>query len=118
MQIQNLNTWVDYAREEIIKNYNPVKNNPTLHTLESAHIVENEYFGQRIHNDIDSIIKDLRRPHLGRSDSAPKTSVIEELKRDMDEILNFKGSRVEQLLFAFCKQTKIKYQKLSEEEKK
>lgn len=118
MQIQNLNIWVDYAREEIIKNYNPDKNDPTLHTLESAHIDENEYSTQRIHNDMDSIMKDLRKVHLGRNDSAPKTSVTEELKRDMDEILNFKGNRVEQLLFAFCKQTKIKYHKLSEEEKK
>ena len=89
-----------------------------MHTLESAHIDENEYFTQRIHNDMDSIMKDLRKVHLGRNDSAPKTSVTEELKRDMDEILNFKGSRVEQLLFAFCKQTKIKYHKLNEEEKK
>ena len=69
MQIQNLNTWVDYAREEIIKNYNPDKNDPTLHTLESAHIDENEYFTQRIHNDMDSIMKDLRKVHLGRNDS-------------------------------------------------
>lgn len=118
MQIQNLNTWVDVAREEIIKTYNPDKSDSTFYTLDSAHIDENEYFSQRIHNDMDSIIKDLRESHLIRNDSAPVTSTAEELKRNIEEILNFKGSRVEQLLFTFCKQTKIKYHKLSEEEKK
>lgn len=118
MQIQNLNAWVDVARDELIKKYQPNESDPTLYLLQSAHIDENEYFSQRIHNDIDTIIKDLRGSHLGRSDSSPETSIAEELKRDIGETLNFKGSRVEQLLFTFCKQTKIKYHKLTEEEKK
>lgn len=118
MQIQNLNAWVDVARDELIKKYQSNESDPTLYLLQSAHIDENEYFSQRIHNDIDTIIKDLRGSHLGRSDSSPETSIAEELKRDIGETLNFKGSRVEQLLFTFCKQTKIKYHKLTEEEKK
>ena len=118
MQIQNLNTWVDAARNELIKKYHPDANDPTLYLLKSAHIDENEYFSQRIHNDIDTIIKDLRKSHLGKRDSSPKTSVTEELKQTMEEALNFKGSRIEQLLFLLCKQTKIKYYSLTEEEKK
>ena len=59
----------------------------------------------------------LFRSHIGRRDSAPKESAIDELKRDLEEIANFEGSRAEQLLLLFCKQTKLKYSKLSEEEK-
>lgn len=118
IQIQNLNTWVDATRDELIKKYQPDENDPTLYLLQSAHIDENEYFSKRIHNDIDTIIKDLRKSHLGKSNSSPKTSVTEELKQTMEEALNFNGSRTEQLLFLFCKQTKIKYHNLSEEEKK
>ena len=43
-----------------------------------------------------------------------------ELKRHpdaaLDEAASFKGSRLEQLIFLFCKQTKIRYNKLIEEE--
>lgn len=59
----------------------------------------------------------LRDAHRGRSDGAPKTTVAEELKKDLEEVANFEGSRVEQLLMIYCKQTKLRYNKLTEEEK-
>lgn len=39
------------------------------------------------------------------------------MKRDMEEVANFKGSRAEKLIMLFCKQTKLKYSRLAEEEK-
>lgn len=62
-------------------------------------------------------MEDIKKAHRGRSESAPDTSVAAELKRDMDEVANFKGSRLEQLILLFCKQTKLRYNKLTEEEK-
>ena len=41
----------------------------------------------------------------------------EELKQNLEEVMSFNGSRAEKLLMTFCMQTKIKYDKLSEEEK-
>ena len=41
----------------------------------------------------------------------------EELRRIEKEVASFKGSRAEQLLMVFCKQTKLRYNKLTEEEK-
>lgn len=117
MQIQNLNSWVDVARDEIIKKYQPNNHDNTLNILQAAHIDEGEYFSKRVHDDIDSIMKDLREAHIDRSDSAPKSSVSEELKQNLEEVMNYNGSRVEKLLMTFCMQTKIKYNKLSEEEK-
>ncbi len=85
--------------------------------LQSAHVNEGDYFSSRIHHDIDGIMADLREAHRGRSDGAPKTSVAEELKKDLEEVANFEGSHVEQLLMIYCKQTKLRYNKLTEEEK-
>ena len=42
---------------------------------------------------------------------------MDELKRDLEEVASFKGSRAEQLLMVFCKQTKLRYNKLIEKEK-
>ena len=42
---------------------------------------------------------------------------MDELKRDLEEVASFKGSRAEHLLMVFCKQTKLRYTKLTEEEK-
>ena len=59
----------------------------------------------------------MREAHIGRRDSVSEKSVAEELKQNLEEVMNFNGSRVEKLLMTFCIQTKIKYNKLSEEEK-
>lgn len=117
MQIQNLNAWVDVAMAEIIEKYQPEKDDRTVRILQASHINEREYFTSRIHEDIDAIMEDIREAHRGRSDSAPKNSVVEELKQDLEEVANFEGSKLEKLLMIFCKRTKLRYNKLTEEEK-
>ena len=95
MQIQSLNAWVDVARAEIVEKYQPGENDKTTYLLQASHMVEEEYFTSRVHRDIDAIMKDMREAHRGRSDSAPENSVAEELKQDLEEVANFKGSRSE-----------------------
>ena len=117
MQIQNLNAWVDVARAEIMEKYQPGEDDKTVYLLQSAHVDEGDYFTSRVHQDIDAIMDDLRKAHRGRSDSAPDTSVAEDLKQDLEEVAQFNGSRLEKLTMVFCKQTKLRYNKLTEEEK-
>ena len=62
-------------------------------------------------------MEDIREAHRGRSDSTPENTIVDELKRDLEEVANFKGSRAEHLLMVLCKQTKLRYTKLTEEEK-
>lgn len=118
MQIQNLNAWVDVARAEIMEKYQPNEHDKTAYLLQSAHVHEGDYFSSRVHKDIDGILKDLRKSHIGRSDGAPKSTVAEELKKDLEEAANFEGSQTEKLLMVFCKQTKLRYKSLTEDEKK
>lgn len=92
-QIHNLNVWVDIARNEIIEKYQPNNHDKTTYLLQASHIQEGEYFSKRIHDDIDGIIEDIRQSHIGRRDSAPKESAIDELKRDLKKVANFEGSR-------------------------
>ena len=117
MQIQNLNAWVDVARAEIVEKYQPEENDRTTYLLQAAHVEEGEYFTSRVHRDIDAIMADIREAHRGRNDSAPESSAAEELKRDLEEVAQFNGSKLEQLIMLFCKQTKLCYNKLTEAEK-
>ena len=116
-QIQNLNAWVDVARAEIVEKYQPGEHDKTAGVLQAAHVREGDYFSSRVHHDIDAIMEDIRQAHRGRSDSAPENTIVDELKRDLEEVASFKGSRAEHLLMVFCKQTKLRYTKLTEEEK-
>ena len=116
-QIQNLNAWVDVARAEIMEKYQPGEHDKTAYLLKASHVQEGEYFSRRVHDDIDGIMEDIKEAHRGRAESAPKNSVVTELKKDLDELANFKGSRLEQWLLIYCKQNRLPYHKLTEEEK-
>ena len=109
-QIQNLNAWVDVARAEIMEKYQPGEHDKTAYLLNAIHVQEGEYFSRRVHDDI-------KEAHKGRAESAPEKSVAAELKKDLDEVANFKGSRLEQWLLIYCKQNRIPYNRLTEEEK-
>ena len=117
MQIQNLNAWVDVAREKIMQKYQPGEDDKMMYLLNASHVQEGEYFSRRVHDDIDGIMESLKEAHKRDSTSAPENSVAEELKKDLEEATSFKGSELERLVMIFCKQTRLKYNRLTEEEK-
>ena len=116
MQIQNLNALVDTVRHEIIERYRPGEDDPHLKVLQAAHISDDEYFSQMVRDDLNLIIRDIREAHKKDSESAPQTTVANELKENLEAVENFKGSRLEKLAMLYCKQLGINYKNLSEEE--
>ena len=116
MQIQNLNTLVDTVRHEIIERYRPGEDDPHLKVLQAAHISDDEYFSHMVLDDLNLIIRDIRETHKKDSESAPQTTVANELKENLEAIENFKGSRLEKLAVLYCKQLGINYKNLSDEE--
>ena len=110
MQIQNLNSLVDTVRHEIIERYRPGEDDPHLKVLQAAHISD------MVLDDLNLIIRDIREAHKKDSESAPQTTVADELKENLEAVENFKGSRDEKLVILYCKQLGINYKNLSEEE--
>ena len=116
MQIQNLNALVDTVRHEIIERYRPGEDDPHLKVLQAAHISDDEYFSHMVLDDLNLIIRDIRETHKKDSESAPQTTVADELKENLEAVENFKGSRDEKLVVLYCKQLGINYKNLSDEE--
>ena len=116
MQIQNLNALVDTVRHEIIERYRPGEDDPHLKVLQAAHISDDEYFSHMVLDDLNRIIRDIREAHKKDSESAPQTTVADELKENLEAVENFKGSRDEKLVVLYCKQLGINYKNLSDEE--
>lgn len=113
MQISNLNAIVDVARSEILSKYNPEVDDLYLKTLDAAYIQEEEYFSHAIHDDMDVIMQDIRKSHAKDSNTAPEISIATELKRQVEDIANFKGSDQEKQVRIFCNQLGITYDKLT-----
>ena len=89
---------------------------PHLKVLQAAHISDDEYFSQMVRDDLNLIIRDIREAHKKDSESAPQTTVADELKENLEAVENFKGSRDEKLVVLYCKQLGINYKNLSDEE--
>ena len=108
---QNLNALVDTVRHEIIERYRPGEDDPHLKVLQAAHISDDEYFNQMVRDDLNLIIRDIREAHKKDSESAPQTTVADELKENLEAVENFKGSREEKLVVLYCEQLGINYKK-------
>lgn len=117
MQIHNLNAWVEVARAKIIEDYQLGEQDMDTLLTDAVLLRERDYFTSRVHEDIDVIMEDIREKHRGRSESGEEHSAIADLKQDLEDVANFKGSRAEVWLMMYCKQTQTPYNKLSEEEK-
>ena len=76
----------------------------------------NLIFSHMVLDDLSLIIRDIREAHKKDSESAPQTTVADELKENLEAIENFKGSRDEKLVVLYCKQLGINYKNLSDEE--
>ena len=62
------------------------------------------------------IVHDIRAAHKSDSESAPPTTIAEELKQDLEDVANFKGSPLEKQAALYCKRLGINYNKLSDVE--
>ena len=116
MQVQSLNAYVDVVRQEIIDRYQPGEDDPHLRVLRAAHLDEDEYFSQLVSEDLRRVIQDIRAAHKGDSEGAPVNSVAEELRQDIEDAMNFKGSDLERQAILYCKRLGINYSKLTETE--
>ena len=105
-----------FRSHEIIERYRPGEDDPHLKVLQAAHISDDEYFSQMVRDDLNLIIRDIREAHKKDSESAPQTTVADELKENLEAVENFKGSRDEKLVLLYCKQLGINYKNLSDEE--
>ena len=101
---QNLNALVDTVWHEIIERYRLGEDDPHLKVLQAAHISDDEYFSHMVLDDLNLIIRDIREAHKKDSESAPQTTVADELKENLEAVENFKGSRDEKLVVLYCKQ--------------
>lgn len=116
MQIQNLNAYINIARGMIEKKYRPDGNDRHLRIMRASHINEDEYFSSIIHDDIDSIIREMKKAHSGDRDTAPTDDWVDELKRDIDYAASVQGTPQKRQAVLYCRRLGIDYKKLTDVE--
>ncbi len=122
MHIKDMNYLLDQVREEVQEKYNPEENDVAQRTLDLAQVDEKIFYGQVIHDDLDDIVKDIRDDHMKDSNTADEDvsakATEEEVKKMLDDALNFNGTVDQRRAYLICETLKIDYDKLPEEEQK
>lgn len=116
-QIHTLNSLVDFARQQVMENYHPDEDDFTQRELNACYVDEYEFFRNVIQSDLGEIIKDLRKSHAGEKETAPETSIVEDIRSDLEAYKSFKGSRPEKDFALMCKRIGINYSKVPDDEK-
>lgn len=116
MQIQNLNTYIDVVRAQIMEKYSPGETELYLKTLDAACIAEDDYFCNMADHDLNAILRDLRERHKTDSGSGMETNLATELKREMEEAASIQGSPQEKQVVMLCRKLGIDYENLPPDE--
>ena len=114
-QIQNLNAWVDVARAEIVEKYQPGEHDRPAGVLQAPMYGRATISAAGYITILTLSWRTYGKPQ-GRSDT-PRIIPLWTNSSGIWRSSQLRGSRAEQLLMVFCKQTKLRYTKLTEEEK-
>ena len=122
MHLKDMNLLLEQTRQKIIEKYHPHENDLPLRTLELAQVSEEMFYGHVLHDDLDTIAKDIRAAHETDSTTADAQTLVEATTQDMAlllaEALDYEETADEKRAFLVCRTLDIKYKKLSDEEKK
>lgn len=112
LQIQNMNETLEAVRTLIIERYHP-EEDVTLKEMKEVQITEDDYFTDRLGEDIGGIARDLKEKHAKDLPSAPAVSTAHELIQEVLEIADSDTNRIEKLTKVFCRRAQINFNSLS-----
>ncbi len=102
---------------EIISHEKEAAADRAIKVLEACQIEEEDFFCHVTHKTWDVILHDIRKAHENDSESAPDTTPADELIREVQKAMQSPGDRVQQFTEIFCKAFRLKYKRLSQEER-
>ena len=119
---QNRNTYIgtkafasDYSR--VLEEHPEATADRAIKVLEACQVEEEDFFCHVTHKTWDVILHDIRKAHENDNESAPDTTPADELIREVQKAMQSPGDRVQQFTEIFCKAFRLKYKRLSQEER-
>ncbi len=106
MRIAQMNLVLEATRQEVIRSHAPGENDLYVRTLELGQVQESDFFSHTIHDDLDSIVKDIRQAHITDRTTADPQPTFTEVKEKFDRAMQL-GSNEERVIHEFCDQMQI-----------
>ena len=115
MRIAQMNLVLEATRQEVIRSHAPGENDLYVRTLELGQVQESDFFSHTIHDDLDSIVQDIRQAHVTDHTTADPQPTFTEVKEKFDRAMQL-GSNEERVIHEFCDQMQIPFDKIASED--
>ena len=106
---------LEATRQEVIRSHAPGENDLYVRTLELGQVQESDFFSHTIHDDLDSIVRDIREAHLKDKTTADPQPTLDDVKEKFEQAIH-QGSDIEMLIHEFCDKLQIPFEKISSED--
>lgn len=116
MRIKDMNTVLEATRQMVLMEHGEEANDLYLHTLKTAQIHEEEYFGHLVADDLSSILRDIREKHRTDALTADDDLSAAAVQKQLMEAVHFEGSSEEKKICAYLATLGIDYDTLTKEE--
>ena len=117
MRFRDMNSSLAAVRAMILEEHPEAVADRAIKVLEAGQVEEEDFFCHVTHKTWDAILHDIRKAHENDSESAPETTPADELIREVQKAMQSPGDRVQQFTEIFCKAFRLKYKRLSQEER-
>jgi len=115
MRVEQMNLILEATRQTVISSHAPGENDLYMRTLELGQIQESDFFSHVLHDDLDSIVRDIRKAHLKDKTTADPQPTLEDVKEQFEQAVQ-QGSDTEMLIHEFCDKLQIPFEKISSED--
>ena len=116
MRIKDMNTVLEAARQMVLLERGEDSGDLYLHTLKTAQILEEEYFGHLVTNDLKAILRDIREAHRDDTATADDGLSAAAVQERLADAMSLEGSSEEKKARAFLATLGIDYDKLTKEQ--
>ena len=116
MRIKDMNTVLEAVRQQVMQEHDPGEDDLYVRTLELAQVDEDDYFSKVIHDDLDSIIRDIRETHKTDSLTADDSTSAADVQKQLQDAMSYQGTKEEKQVRAYLASLGIDYDSLTPEE--
>ncbi len=116
MRINDMNAVLEAVRQTVLAKREDGANNLYLRTLELAQVLEEEYFGHVVADDLTEILRDIREAYKTDSTTADEASAAAQAQQQLQTAMNFEGSSDEKKVRVLLATLGIDYDVITKEQ--
>lgn len=115
MRVEQMNLVMEATRQTVLSKYAPGEDDLYVRTLELGQVQESDFYSHVMHDDLDSIVRDIREAHLKDKTTADPQPTLDDVKEKFGQALE-QDSNEEIVIHEFCDRMQIPFEKISSED--